>query len=341
MKKLFFFILLAGFQLCHSQECFTPDNQQPIQLNDGACNNYLFHVIGFNNFVQKQFNGQNGKWFPEDAEWIYIMPSPSGPEVQPVDFRVVSDTVIQGRQCVATTFQFDHLANNIRTIYFCEANDSVFFFNPLAKEFQLLYNFNLQKGDRYVISPSPECKDDSLVVYIDSTGEKLLNGKKMRVQYVHTQSISHAERKNHWQIGWNNKAVIYETIGSTSYFMPQETGWNDMFFDHLCQYSGDGIRFKSNPDESCEKTGVLEPDNTNLRLIVYPNPVSGMLHIQLADAEKGIVRITVCDLLGRVMLQKEILSKPELDVSSLPAGMYLLQVQTADGKILTAKFVKE
>ena len=44
MKKLFFLILVAGFQLCHSQECFTPDNQLPIQLNDGACNNFLLFI---------------------------------------------------------------------------------------------------------------------------------------------------------------------------------------------------------------------------------------------------------------------------------------------------------
>ncbi|MBP5614741.1 MAG: T9SS type A sorting domain-containing protein [Bacteroidales bacterium] len=45
----------------------------------------------------------------------------------------------------------------------------------------------------------------------------------------------------------------------------------------------------------------------------------------MPDAEKEVARITVCDLLGRVVLQKENLPKPEIEVSSLPNGMYLLQ----------------
>ena len=74
---------------------------------------------------------------------------------------------------------------------------------------------------------------------------------------------------------------------------------------------------------------------------LWPNPVSGMLHIQLPDAEKEVARITVCDLLGRVVLQNENLPKPEIEVSSLPNGMYLLQLQLSDGTNLTAKFVKD
>ena len=43
----------------------------------------------------------------------------------------------------------------------------------------------------------------------------------------------------------------------------------------------------------------------------------------------------------RVVLQKENLPKPEIEVSSLPNGMYLLQLQLSDGTNLTAKFVKD
>lgn len=303
----------------------------------------LFPVISFynnrNGFIQKQFNEQHPKWFPKDAEWIYMRPSPSAPEVEAVPFYVKGDTVINEKKCVMTNISTYFLGD--KGLCFYEKNDSVFYYNETTESFQILYDFSLQAGDSYVICPSDRFINDSLFVFIDSVTSVWVNGVSLRVQYVHTQSVSHAERRNFWQIGNMNKAVIYETIGSLNFFIPQEDGWNDDFFSHLCQYSGDRIRFKSNPDENCEKTGVLKPDNTNLRLLVWPNPVSGMLHVQLPDTEKGNVWVTVCDLLGRVMLQKENLSKPELDVSSLPAGMYLLQVQTADGKILTAKFVKE
>lgn len=92
--------------------------------------------------------------------------------------------------------------------------------------------------------------------------------------------------------------------------------------------------------QDSSETVITEP-NARQKLKVWPNPVSGMLHIQLPDAEKEVARITVCDLLGRVVLQKENPHAPELEVASLPSGMYLLQVRTSDGKMMTARFVKE
>ena len=92
--------------------------------------------------------------------------------------------------------------------------------------------------------------------------------------------------------------------------------------------------------QDSSETVITEP-NARQKLKVWPNPVSGMLHIQLPDSEKGIARVTVCDLLGKVMLQKENPHAPELEVASLPSGMYLLQVRTSDGKMMTARFVME
>lgn len=92
--------------------------------------------------------------------------------------------------------------------------------------------------------------------------------------------------------------------------------------------------------QDSSETSVVEPQ-VKKHLKVYPNPVSGMLHIELPDSKTGIAQITVCNMLGKVMLHKENLSQPELEVTTLPADMYLLQVRTSDGKRMTAKFVKE
>ena len=94
------------------------------------------------------------------------------------------------------------------------------------------------------------------------------------------------------------------------------------------------------PWQDSSETSVSEPQ-ARQSLNVWPNPVSGMLHIQLPDAEQGIAQISVCDLLGKIVMQKENLNHSELDVSLLPSGMYLLRVRTTDGTGMTAKFVKE
>ena len=94
------------------------------------------------------------------------------------------------------------------------------------------------------------------------------------------------------------------------------------------------------PRQDSSTTAISEP-HAKQELKVRPNPVSGMLHIELPDSETGIAQITVWNLLGKVVLQKENPHAPELEVASLPPGMYLLQVRTTTGNGLTAKFVKE
>lgn len=85
--------------------------------------------------------------------------------------------------------------------------------------------------------------------------------------------------------------------------------------------------------------GVASAKNDVLRCRVFPNPVSEVLHIDLPEMETGIARITVCDMLGKVMLQKENLSQPELNVSSLAAGSYTVQLVSNTGKVFSSKIL--
>ena len=94
------------------------------------------------------------------------------------------------------------------------------------------------------------------------------------------------------------------------------------------------------PQQDSSGTSISELNSLH-GLKIHPNPVSGILNIELMDTESSVAQITVFDLLGRIMLKKENLSQPELDVSALSRGMYILQVCTSDGKSLTSKFVKE
>ncbi|KAA9340940.1 T9SS type A sorting domain-containing protein [Adhaeribacter soli] len=75
----------------------------------------------------------------------------------------------------------------------------------------------------------------------------------------------------------------------------------------------------------------------NARL--YPNPVSGTLHIQLEEQLTATVK--VADLTGRVV-RTEVLpaGSSRIDVSALPAGIYLLNVQNGKGTY-TSRIVKQ
>jgi streptogramin lyase len=75
-------------------------------------------------------------------------------------------------------------------------------------------------------------------------------------------------------------------------------------------------------------------ENNNITFSFFPNPATSMLNIQTIDA---IEMITIYNLAGAAV-QTE--TKNVFSVAELPAGVYLLRVQTAGG-IGTSRFIKE
>ena len=75
----------------------------------------------------------------------------------------------------------------------------------------------------------------------------------------------------------------------------------------------------------------------NQNIALYPNPTSGKIHIALSE---NAIHCQIVDLMGN-MLQETSPSNPdfELDLSSLPSGMYLVKVQFADGRIAFRKVI--
>jgi hypothetical protein len=75
---------------------------------------------------------------------------------------------------------------------------------------------------------------------------------------------------------------------------------------------------------------------------LYPNPANQILNISLVSTEMEKI-IEVFDLNGKlVMTEKVMQNNAELDISTLPGGLYLIKVTTKDGTLLSKdKFVKQ
>jgi hypothetical protein len=70
---------------------------------------------------------------------------------------------------------------------------------------------------------------------------------------------------------------------------------------------------------------------------VYPNPTSGVVTI---DGLKTNAQIVVCNSLGQEVLESNLKSrKTNLDLSSLPDGLYIIRTETENG--ITAKKVQK
>lgn len=80
--------------------------------------------------------------------------------------------------------------------------------------------------------------------------------------------------------------------------------------------------------------GIKSKTTTGIEAIVFPNPSQAMLHIQTREA---IHKINIYDLYGKAV-QTE--TRSIFSIEHLPAGVYLLQIETEKGHG-TIRFVKQ
>jgi hypothetical protein len=86
--------------------------------------------------------------------------------------------------------------------------------------------------------------------------------------------------------------------------------------------------------------------HTDIKIItdvnIYPNPATDNITIQLINPKQSIKSISIFDLQGKEVINKQLNSKQlQLDVSSLSSGVYLIRGETNTGLSFSRKFVKE
>jgi hypothetical protein len=86
---------------------------------------------------------------------------------------------------------------------------------------------------------------------------------------------------------------------------------------------------------------ALEPDQT-LDFRVYPNPVAGVLQVDLNAYLGRRIELALLNMQGQLLLVRELgevgTAIEQLDLSGLPGGVYQLQVRT-DGAALVSRRV--
>jgi hypothetical protein len=92
-----------------------------------------------------------------------------------------------------------------------------------------------------------------------------------------------------------------------------------------------------------------EQSNTNTlsgtpELTLYPNPVQGLLYIQLDNTDVvNIEEVKIYDMYGRLLRTESNvrLRKTEIDIVGLSAGVYFVNCKLSNGELKTKRIVKE
>jgi sugar lactone lactonase YvrE len=114
----------------------------------------------------------------------------------------------------------------------------------------------------------------------------------------------------------------------------------------LCLDASDNLLIVDNTNNVIRKVtnamaaGIQQVSINNEQLSVYPNPASGILHVEGLSVN-GNSEINICDVLGNVVIQHATNTEHyALDLSSLQSGVYFVTV-TCNGANTTKKIVVE
>ncbi len=127
-------------------------------------------------------------------------------------------------------------------------------------------------------------------------------------------------------LGWTLE-LIYPTLNPTSPY-----SWADS-----CKYGTPG-----SANFQCALS-ISEYDK-NSTILIYPNPASDIINIQLNEATNYLpVDIEVFDLQGRRVVKETITSNKEqsISIATLQKGMYLLRISSKNEIIGTSKLLKQ
>lgn len=95
------------------------------------------------------------------------------------------------------------------------------------------------------------------------------------------------------------------------------------------------------PYEISEIIGIEEAKSINLDWIVYPNPTTDVLKLNIGNYENNNLLFQLYDLKGKIIDRKKIISEETIiNVSALPTAIYFLKIIDNEQEVKTFKIIK-
>ena len=277
-------------------------------------------------------------WAPAGATWHYDWASfwVSGY----VKIQYTGDTTVAGKTCKILkkeryTYDWNqHVYSNelIGYEFTYEENNVVYYYRN--NQFFELYDFNAAIGNSWTISgwnATSPC-DSTGTVVVEGSGTETINSVPLKYLKVSPGSSST------WAF---SSDTIFERIGSLGYMFPEPTCVVDVFEGGplRCYYDNSFGLYERGIAPSCDYITGINYIPSEMKASIYPVPATSNLTVE--TSQTGMKRIEISDILGNKLIDAETIRKKlVLDISVLPAGVYLITVHDKTRLILQKKFVK-
>lgn len=291
----------------------------PVYIPFG-CTEVYQNAVGWNrftNFIESEMN--------LEGEWYYEIQNENGSKTyQHLEY--ANDTTINDKDRVKVIVRTNHIYDKgfqteVTHEYVYEEDGVVYWWNKELQEFTVLYNLVAEVGDEWEIKVGTE----SLIMHVDAVEDYEYEGKAFRMLRVN-------------DAGDFFSGDIVAGFGHLTSFFPEKLMRQSAKIEvkGLRCYWVDGALLYHQGNEDCDTIynsyhGMDEFVTDHF--MIYPNPTDGVIHLEMQDA--ACPRYCVTNLLGQTLMSGTI-SGQTIDVSTLPAGMYFI---TIDSK--TMKFAKQ
>ena len=281
-------------------------------------------------------------WAPIGTTWYYNFHSEYS--VGYIKMESVKDTLVEGKRCKylkTTEIIYANPGNYVTKPYeyggiiTYQSGDTIYIYNRNA--FAFYYNFNAKSGDIWDLWNTTDFITDTITcapgkVIVDSVKQTLIDNISRNVIYTSAYNGS--------PVQYNDK--IIEGIGCLGGVYPvYEYGCNTMVdypeIGYLRCFHSNNIDTLLT-QEPCDYINSASINKTEQQIYISPNPVNDAF--QLKGAVPDFLNYIIFALSGKPVQQGTVANKT-IKVSSLPNGIYFLQMQAANGKTKHIKFVKE
>ncbi len=278
---------------------------------------------------------------PVGAEWHWDERFAFSGNIDYIKFQSEKDTTILGESCRKITKRHPLLCNMRPEVEFVfDRNDTVFFYDEIFNTFQILYDFNAETNDSWVILFVDETNDaDSLIITVDSTSTMIVNDEELKVLYV-------TYFKNDEYMPETYYSRIIEKFGDMIYMF----NWQplsmvacdgNISFGLRCYEDNEFGFYSTGLADSCDYvyiwTGIENSLNEN-DISIYPNPAIEQITIEVPDKTNLQVKIT--DITGNLIIHEKFTESVNIGISGYASGVYLVSIYKNDKIIGRNKILK-
>ena len=145
---------------------------------------------------------------------------------------------------------------------------------------------------------------------------------------------------------WTTTELYYDIPYVKPYSLYHGYYFIEAVIDHECsyrEYVGSTLETYTHPHSNWvdfQPTPITENENS-LKLLVFPNPSSDVLNIQIDGLPSPFATIEIYDLYGRLITRESYTDNSlQINTSDYRAGMYIIHAFTENATIGYSKFVK-